>query len=83
MANFVASAENLFYGKAGEARMTIKEFAKKYGLDYQFVWMALHETGVLIHGTKNMRYNEKEILQACGVYSFQKIDVHKEKSSIC
>ena len=59
-------------------KMTIKQFAEKYGLDYQIVYSAIRDAGILLYG-KNNRYPEESVALACSNYVFNKIDKHKRE----
>jgi len=58
--------------------LTIKEIAKKYGLEYHIVYLGLSEAG-LTHCGKNRRYNEMGAVAAVSHYLISRIDRHKAK----
>lgn len=58
--------------------MTIKEIAKKYGLEYHVVYMGLSEAGLVRH-SKNMQYDEMGAVAAVFRYMTSRIDRHKAK----
>ena len=58
--------------------MTIKEIAKKYGLEYHIVYFGLSEAGLLHYG-KNSQYDEIGAIAAVFRYLTSRIDRHKAK----
>lgn len=53
--------------------MTIKQIAKKYGLEYSFVYNALGYAGLLKRHFKNVQYDEMEAIEACTRYIMYKL----------
>ena len=53
--------------------MTIKQIAKKYDLEYSFVYNALDYAGLLKRRTKGVQYDEMGAIGACTRYIMYKL----------
>ena len=59
-------------------KMTIKEIAKKYGVEYHIVYIGLCEAGLVRYG-KGHRYDEMGAVAAVVQYLVSRIDRCREK----